>query len=366
MGQSRDEMIEAENVKESKVEKATITNNAMPTEKDLEKARSIFHDIVRDFPFVSETDRTHAFGLWILTYVRDMILGPTPLHLIEASMPGTGTGSLLNNLLQNSDSDYEYVSGRKQIDTAIANNQQVVRLMSCELISDTLATAITQRYRNIRLLGQKEYSNLPVRCIWVCRTINPFVSPEISRRCIRIRLDADRVGEPQIERACRAYDCIGNKESINWAASTFIAAWIATGYESFSGPVMGCFEDWGRVIGGIAECAGFEGFLDESRKYYEIEKIEKSWRSFIREWWKEYGTKKVTAGELFSLAHDNSIQFRYRNEHAKRTAFGIDMAQRAGYINAGYRIVKVGTRSRSALYQLEEVFSLKDDTDGTK
>src|SRR5215475_1668179 len=71
-----------------------------PTAADLDRARAlVLDDLLVDFPFVSDADRAHAVALFLLPFVRELISGPTPLHLIEAPTMGSGKGLLADALL---------------------------------------------------------------------------------------------------------------------------------------------------------------------------------------------------------------------------------------------------------------------------
>ena len=56
-------------------------------------------DLLVNFPFVSKADLAHAVALFLLPFVRELIGGPTPLHLIEAPTMGSGKGLLADVLL---------------------------------------------------------------------------------------------------------------------------------------------------------------------------------------------------------------------------------------------------------------------------
>ena len=60
----------------------------------------ILDDFLQDFKFVAEADRSHAVALLLLPFVRDMIVGPTPNHLIESPTPGSGKGLLADVVLR--------------------------------------------------------------------------------------------------------------------------------------------------------------------------------------------------------------------------------------------------------------------------
>jgi hypothetical protein len=65
---------------------------ARPSKVDLGVANALILEVLADFPFVSQADEAHAIALFLLPYVRDLITGPTPNHLIEAPTPGSGKG----------------------------------------------------------------------------------------------------------------------------------------------------------------------------------------------------------------------------------------------------------------------------------
>jgi hypothetical protein len=72
---------------------------ASPSAKDIEEARSLLtNELLVDFPFVDDSDRAHVVAAMLLPFVRRMIDGCTPMHLIEAPAPGSGKG-LLSNLV---------------------------------------------------------------------------------------------------------------------------------------------------------------------------------------------------------------------------------------------------------------------------
>jgi hypothetical protein len=64
---------------------------AKPSAEEIAAARSLLLDeLLGDFPFTGEAERAHALCLLLLGFVRPMIEGPTPLHMIEKPTPGTG------------------------------------------------------------------------------------------------------------------------------------------------------------------------------------------------------------------------------------------------------------------------------------
>src|SRR5262245_33802118 len=74
--------------------------SAHPTQTEMDRARSILvDDLLVDFPFTAEAERAHAVALALNPFVRDLIDGATPVHLLEKPSPGTGATLLVEALL---------------------------------------------------------------------------------------------------------------------------------------------------------------------------------------------------------------------------------------------------------------------------
>lgn len=62
-----------------------------PTTDDVRRARHLIDtELLGDFPFVSPDEKINAIALYELPYARELINGPTPLHLMEKPLHGTG------------------------------------------------------------------------------------------------------------------------------------------------------------------------------------------------------------------------------------------------------------------------------------
>ena len=66
-----------------------------PTPKNVDAALHLLRiELLGDFPFADAASEANALGLLLLPYVRYMIDGATPLHLINSPAAGTGKGLL--------------------------------------------------------------------------------------------------------------------------------------------------------------------------------------------------------------------------------------------------------------------------------
>jgi hypothetical protein len=147
--------------------------------------------------------------------------------------------------------------------------------------------------------------DLPNRATWVVTANNPRLSLEIARRCVRIRID------PKMD---RPWSRTGFKHSPlrDWARANrvrlvhavlvLVRAWIASGKRPGKA-VLGSFESWADVIGGILEHAGIPGFLQDTEALYEAADSEgQEWREFVGAWWEAHHDSWVPTSELLAIA----------------------------------------------------------------
>ena len=292
-----------------------------PTDDDLLEARTfILDELLVDFPFDKASDRAHAMAALILPFVRRMIDGPTPLHLIEAPSPGTGK-SLLGEAISiiavghsgqpmNIGRDDE--ENRKRITAALARAQPVVLIDNIRggLNSATLAMALTATTYSDRVLGQTRMVDLPNQSLWIATANNPQLSLEIARRCVRIRLDpmCDR---PWQGRSFKHEPLLAwvhkHRAALIHAVLVMVQAWMSMGRPVIS-HVLGSYESWSEVVGGILTVAGIDGFLSDLEELYELADAEgQEWREFVGAWAGQYGRQPVTAGALLNLAIEHDL-----------------------------------------------------------
>lgn len=355
--------------------------NDKPSDEEMARAKEIFEDIVCDFPFKAMADKSHAAALWLLPFARRMIHGPTPMHMVEAPIPGTGKSLLMDVLLgcsvgrhmgtiTEARDDDEW---RKRLTALLVRGQMVVKLdnVSRMLDSGVLASALVEPVWQERLLGGNVMVDVPINCIWCCTANNPGMTTEIARRCIRIRIDPMR-DKPWERGGFRHEDlrtyCEEIRGEMVWAALTLIRAWVARGRRPFSGRVIGSYEEWTRKIGGIIECAGFQDFLANYVEFLEQADSEGSaWRAFVNLWWKEFGPAAVGVAQLFPLAEEsNAFTFGKDSEQGKRSAMGRRLKKMRDRVIGRFRVMAVEMKEKTNQWRLDEIEpdDGSSDTDG--
>ena len=281
--------------------------------------------------------RAHVLALLLLGFVRSMIEGPTPLHLIEKPTPGTGatlmvdaiatilTGSGASVMTEGRD-DEEW---RKRVTAKLRQIPSIVLIdnLRNKLDSAAVAAALTAPFWEDRILGASEMARLPIRCLWIATGNNPEFSNEMARRLVRIRLDA-HVERPWQRDGFRHPDLMNwvraNRARLVCACLTLCQAWIAAG-RPLGSRTIGSYENWAQVIGGVLEVAGVEGFLGNLDEMMEASDAEgNAWSAFVSVWWDRFGTAFVGTGDLFeiALALEPSLPLGAGNEKSQRTRLG--------------------------------------------
>jgi putative DNA primase/helicase len=307
-----------------------------PTAQEVAAARSLLvDDLLGDFPFVGEAEHAHALALLLLPFVRPMISGPTPLHMVEKPAPGTGatlmvdaisivaTGTSASVMVEGRDED----EWRKRLTAKLRDIPSMLLIdnLRRQLDASSVAAALTAPYWEDRVLGKSEMTRFPIRCVWIATGNNPQFSNEIARRMVRIRLDPHE-DQPWLREGFRHPNLLAwvwqNRARLVAACLTLGRAWIAAGRPQ-RGKTIGSFESWAQVIGGILEIAGVPGFLGNLKEMYERADAEGGvWRGFVALWWDRFGTQQVGAAALYELALQSGIPLARGDEHAKRTSLG--------------------------------------------
>ncbi len=309
-----------------------------PALEQIAEARDLLQDdLFGDFPFTSLAERAHAISLLLLGFVRALINGSTPLHLIEKPSPGTGatlmvdaistiltgTGTLV---MTESRDDEEW---RKRITAKLRQIPAIVLIdnLRGKLDSSALAAALTAPFWEDRILGVSETIRLPIRCTWIATGNNPEFSNEMARRLVRIRLDA-RVDQPWRREAFKHPDLMGwvraNRARLVAACLTLCRAWISAGRPRGERSI-GSYEAWAQTMGGILEVAGIEGFLENLDDMMAASDSEGAmWRGFISSWWDRFGTAEVGSSDLYDLAItcEPPLPLGSGNERSQRTRLG--------------------------------------------
>ena len=317
-----------------------------PSLGEIAVARSLLLDeLLADFPLVAASDRAHALAALLLPFVRRLIEGPTPLHLVEAPSAGSGKGLLANvistivtglsapgQVLSSKDEE-----ARKQLTAEMVRGRPMILIDNVSerqmLDSPALASIVTATLWTDRVMGLSQMVTAPNQALWLMTGNNPRLSMELARRCVRVRLDA-RVDRPWLRGGFRhdpLLKWVGeHRGELMQAILTLIQAWVAAG-QPRGQKRLGSFEQWAEVIGGILQVAGIKGFLDNLEEYYAAADQEgQDWREFTEAWWERWQAAPCTVGQLTEFCASLELMNMARGEGSPRsqqTRLGNALAQ---------------------------------------
>lgn len=290
-----------------------------PTPANVAAAKElILENLFVDFPFKDKASKTHAMALLLLPFIRPMIRRVTPLHLVDAPDAGTGKGLLVDlcgivatgrslPATQATTDDEEW---RKKITTALLSGTPHVFFdnipLGYDLDSGALASALTQEHYKDRILKNSADLYIKVRCVWVASGNNVSPSREMARRSIWIRLDANT--ESPYERSNFKHKEIRtwaetNREVLATAVVILIRSWIEAGRPMYEGKLLGSYEEWTKVMGGLLDHIGMTDFLANCAELFETAVSGHAvFKDFVEEWHSQHKERETTTSELFKIA----------------------------------------------------------------
>ncbi len=309
--------------------------SSTPTPKEIQTARDLFCDeMLVDFPFTDLSDRAHAVAAILLPFVRRMIEGPTPLHLIEAPSVGSGKGLLANvaaivatgascesRTLPEDDDEI-----RKMITAELLKARPIVLLDNADdrkkLHSPSLASVLTAVRWTDRLLGESKMASLPNQGLWMMTANNPHLDLELTRRCIRVRIDP-RLDRPWKRTEFRHPDLVRwvktNRGQLVHAILTLVLGWIANG-KPIDQKRLGSFEGWSELIGGVLAVAGIDGFLANLDQLYDqADQDGQKWREFTAAWWEAFRDADKQVSDLNGFCEQRGLMLEVRGNGQPRS-----------------------------------------------
>jgi hypothetical protein len=344
-------------------------------------AKWIFDEVLVDFPFATESDRAHALALMLLPIVRPFINGPTPLHLFDAPVQGTGKSLAATVCLIPTQGTgivvtpgtHDEEEWRKKIAAGLLSGAPYILFdnLSKKVDSDTLATCLTGTTWNDRMLGSMSLARAEIRCAWIATANNADLSRDILRRTAWIRLDSklERPEDRSVYKHKYITEWVGsNRAVILSALIRMVTEWISVrkpnSSESveYDGRKLGTFENWSSVMGSIlsqAKVFGFLGNVEELRSAASTEDM--AWGGFFDRWYQTMGPNTAKASQLLSLfLEDETLSFLVgdKSDQSKANRLGRALQGMVGVVRNGKRLRRAADHSGSATYALELIPSV--------
>lgn len=329
-----------------------------PTEIEVSDSKNILlNELLGDFPFTTDAEKAHTIAAILLPFVRRIIDGNTPLHLIEAPTQGSGK-TLLATIIGLVSTGREPAARvfpteeeemRKVITAELIIGSQVILFdnITGVLQADSLASALTMRYWTDRVLNTSNSITIENRVLWLATGNNCTLGPDLIRRTIRIRLDP-KMESPWLRDKFKHPNIVvwsgQNLEIIVKAILTLIQSWIKN--NRISGKInLGSFEQWATVIGGILENSGIPGFLGNLTEIYENAiSDDGGWQEFVKIWFEKFDERPQSIANLCNLAKEEKLLLSVLgngNERSQDSRFGRALTKNKDRIFNNLQIVSV-------------------------
>lgn len=289
---------------------------ANPTREHAAKAVAfLVNELLVDFPFENQGSQANAIALMLTAVLLPSLSVKAPLALIDAPQQGTGK-SLLASLI------VRIATGRPAVMMTAPNNpksaddewrKKITAILSAgtgiavfdnvdgQLDSPSLAAVLTSEVWSDRLLGKSEQLTLQSRTCWICTGNNLKPVSDLPRRCYWIRLNAG-VAKPFLRSGFRhaaIEDWVqGNRGELIAALLCMARAWFVAGKPRAKVPDLGSFEAWTRIIGGILEFAGVQGFLENAAELLDGDEEQNEWGAFFAVWAATYSDAWITVSKI--------------------------------------------------------------------
>jgi hypothetical protein len=338
-----------------------------PTPENIEAAKYlILSTLLGEVAFADEASRAHAVAQMILPFVRELIDGPTPVHLWSAPTRSAGKSygaSLCIRPFTTPTPTPEKASPeewRKSLICELVTGPSHIFMDNIKgaLNSSALDLAVTEGSIRDRLTGTGEVVTARIKCVWVATANNAELTEDAATRTLVIRLDPNIENPDRREFVSDPKAFIqANRAKVCGAIITLVRAWQAKGSPAYAGPHHWRFPHWQNVIGGILEANGIGGFLDNLESEREaLNTGGDDWLDFVALWHEAHGENFVTAHDLLPIVEKvpGVAAMLDKTEGPKRAQKLMSLVRhRRDRIFGGFKIIPGPKINRQSSYRLQ-------------
>ncbi len=269
-----------------------------PTDNEVNAARELIEEVFVNFPFKEDdkSSKANLIALFLTPELRQAIRGNVPCALLDAPQMGsgkslaaevvalktTGADALMKPAPTRDEEEW-----RKLLTATIQDGRPLAVFDNVDAVLDSsnLALALTANTWTDRLLGKTALVTFPVRTIFVTTGNNITLGNDLARRCYWVRLDAQS-STPWLNREFKHPNLrkwvLENRGRLLSAVLTLAKGWFVAGCPEAKTPTLGSFEQWCRVVGGVLQHAGIEGFLGNlDELYQQADPSLVAWEAFL-------------------------------------------------------------------------------------
>lgn len=348
-----------------------------PSRMQAESALALLQDLLEEFSFATEFDRSAALAA-ILTAATRVSLAHAPMFHVRAHTVGSGKSYLCELITA-------FATPQRGTPASFpANDEECQKLLLAELLRappviefdnltcdlwahKSLCTVLTSEFIRGRILGESKTAIVSTRTLLLSSGNNVGPIQDMTRRCITIYLD------PMIEiPATRTYkrpdlirEILQDRARYISAALTVVRAWITAGKPKTNCKSLASYGDWSDLcrqpllwLGCSDPAASIFEALSEDPERELLARFLNVWQSMfgkspamLRDAMKRYQSHFGEQDELGEVLHDIADERGVIN----RRKLGWWLKRHAGQIADGLRLVHCeGTRA-AAKWRVESV-----------
>lgn len=350
-----------------------------PTDTEVGWAKGELIRPIQDFAWQSNADLAAAIACLMQAILLPMIDGPRPIYVFEAPPKAQGTGksklahtlqTIVNGFYRDTPLGTREEEVEKRIGMVVQERDLFVNFdnVSGYVASDSLCILATSENWQSRKLGTNDSIRGPTPGIVSITMNGGRFSRDIARRVVMCRLDAG-VADPFRRGGFAITDLIPwakrRRPYLIRAAVILARAWVAAGRpaDPAMDKVMGSFEAWRTVVGGVVRWLGLTGLHAACEAAQERDPSTAEAATFIGEWVRYFGTQATSAGNLAAVAikigaYEKATEAKTHPARSKRLARLIDETMVGGVFTVDqgtFRVRRGGTIEGLATFQLEAV-----------
>jgi len=359
-----------------------------PTEQNARRAAEHICALLADFPFTDQASRANACAGLLTPIVRPALGAPTPLCVVSATRAGTGKTLLVNCVAliatgrlgcmfsapTGRDRDAEW---DKRILSSLLAGSAIIAVdgVTEPLRSGALGRALSTTSVGGRLLGTNTELRVENRAVWYVTGNNIELRGDLPRRCYWVTLDAT-TPRPEKRTGFAIPDLAGHvgahRGGYLGALLAMVRSWLVAGRPTACDrPILGGFQGWADMLGGILRHAGIDGFLANADAVWEASAVEDAeWSASLAGWhqlWPdESWSLKQLVANMTGPRQEDYADLRAALPSSCVDGHGLPVVSRIGYAfrkrpgtlfpidDRSMRLVQRGTsRTRAALWAVE-------------
>lgn len=311
-----------------------------PSRQDALQALSVIKDLIKNFPFVSSTDRSVAIAAILTAPVRRSIYS-APMFAVSAPKMATGktllgdipaiiaTGTVATKISQAKSPEEE----EKRLLAVLMEGDPVICLDNIEqpLESDKLCTILTEPGWKSRLLQFNRMVSVSTAVTWIATGNNLRLKGDLSSRSLLCRLDAkcERPEARKFDENLR-HVVLRNRGKLVKAVLLILRAYYVAGRPQQVAEQFGRYEEWSDLVRSSLLWLGEPDPCESRHVIEEDDPDREDLYSLLLAWYKAFGSDKKTTNEVRKFVEEG-LGNTEKRENLKSALLAVSM--KSGEVN---------------------------------